>query len=113
MPEEEWLDVAAAAELHRCSTKTIWRRIWQGVLPARTEKVNGRDGRLVIKTLIRVSDLNDALGCTAQDEYVRKVREAAPPLTAEEVSDIGKVLLEHLLDRDAKRRSSSGVGSSM
>lgn len=59
MPEDEWRDVAAAAERHRCSTKTIWRRIRQEGLPARTEKVSGRDGRPVIKTLIRVSDLNE------------------------------------------------------
>lgn len=29
MPEHEWLDVAAAAERHRCSTQTIWRSIRQ------------------------------------------------------------------------------------
>jgi hypothetical protein len=49
MPEDEWIDVAAAAERHGCSTKTIWRRIWRGVLPARTEEASGRDGRPVIK----------------------------------------------------------------
>ncbi len=113
MHEEECLDVAAAAERHHSSTKTIWRRIRQGSLPACTEKVTGRDGRPLIKTLIRVSDLNDAFGWTAQDEHVQKFREAAPPLTDEQVTVIGKVLLEHLLDRDAKGRSSSGTGSSM
>lgn len=100
MPEDEWLDVVSAAEHHDCSTKTIWRRINQGVLPACTEKVSGRDGRPVIKTMIRVSDLNDVFGWTAHDEHVRKIREAATPLTAEQKEAILNVCLEHLLDRE-------------
>lgn len=103
MPEDEWLDVAAAAERHRCSTKTIWRRIKQGVLPARTEKVDGRDGRPVIKTLIRASDLNDAFGRTAHDEHVRKIRESAPPLTEEQKAAIREVYIDHFRDREAAR----------
>ena len=79
MPDDGWLDVAAAAERHDRSTKTIRRYIKQGVLPARTEKVGGRDGRPVVKTLIRVSDLNDVFGWTARDENVRKIRESASP----------------------------------
>ena len=47
VPADEWIDVAAAAERHHCSTKTIWRRSKQRGLPARTEKVSGRDGRPV------------------------------------------------------------------
>ena len=113
MHEDEWLGVAAAAERQHCSTKTIWRRIKQGGLPARTEKMSSRDGRPVIKTMIRVADLNDAFGRTAHDDHVRKVCEAAPPLTAEQVTVIGKVLLDHLQERDAKRRSSGGAGPSM
>lgn len=105
MPDDERLDVAAAAERHSCSTKTIWRRIEQGVLPARNEKAIGRDGRPVIKTLIRVSDLDDAFGWTAAREHVRKIRESAPPLTDAQKVAIGKVFLDHLRDRDAKRRS--------
>lgn len=113
MYKEGWIDVAAAAERHHCSTKTIWRRIKQGGLPACTEKVRGRDGRPVIKTMIRVADLDDAFGHTAHDAHVRKVREAVPPLTAEQVTVIGKVLMDHLRDRDAKLRSSGRAGPSM
>lgn len=109
--EDEWLDVAAAAERHSCSTKTIWRRIEQGGLAARTEKVDGRDGSPVIKTRIRVSDLNEAFGRAAHDEHVRKVREAVSPLTEERRADIGKVFLEHLLDREAKRNASRAGGA--
>ena len=112
LSDDEWLDVVAAAERHRCTTKTIWRRNKQGDIPARTEKVSGRDGRPVIKTLIRVSDLNDAFGWTAHEEHVRKVREAAPPLTREQASVIRKVFLDHLRERDAERRSSVASGSS-
>lgn len=113
MHEEEWLDVVAAAERHHCSTKTIWRRIKQGGLPARSEKMRGRDGRPVIKTMIRVADLNDAFGRTAHDDQIQRIRDAAPPLTAEQVTDLGKVLLDHLNDGDAKRRSSGGAGPSV
>ncbi|MGW9414278.1 hypothetical protein [Arthrobacter cupressi] len=112
MSDDEWLDVAAAAERHSCSTKSIWRRIWRSSLPARTEKVSGRDGRPVIKTLIRVSDLDYAFGSAVHDEHVRKIREAAPPLTREQVTAIAQVLTEHLIERDAERRRGGEAGSS-
>ncbi|MDN5725734.1 MAG: hypothetical protein ACTHWM_08580 [Yaniella sp.] len=112
MPEEELLDVVAAAERHRCSTQTIWRRIRQGVLPrarrTHKEKVSGRDGPPVIKTLIRVSDLNDAFEWTAHEQHVRRIRDAAPPLTDEQATAIRKVLMDHLRERDAMRRRRPG-----
>lgn len=111
MADDEWLDVEAAAQRHECSTKSIWRRVWQGRLPARTEKVSGRDGRPVIKTLIRVSDLDRAFGLTAHAEHVRKIRQAAPPLTREQTTFIAKVFTDHLLEQDAKRRREGGVGT--
>ncbi len=80
MPEDEWIDVAAAAERHDCSTQTIWRRIRQGSLQARTEKTAGRDGQQVIRTWVRAS---------------------APPLTVEQKVAIRKVSLDHLLEREA------------
>lgn len=110
MPEAEWLDVAAAAERHRCSTKTIWRRIREGVLPVRTEKISGGDGRPVNKVLIRVSDLNDAFGWTTRKAHVQKIRESAKPLTTEQKAAIGKVFLDHL--REANRgEGRSGLAS--
>lgn len=59
------IDIVAAANRHHCSTQAIWRRIRQGSLPARKEKMIGRDGRPVINTLVRVSDLNDVFGWAA------------------------------------------------
>lgn len=112
MPEDEWLDVVAAAERHDCSTQTIWRRIRQGVLPPRSEKTAGRDGRPVIKSLIRVSDLNDAFGRTAQEEHVRRIRATAPPLSDAQKRAIAKVFLEHLQEREAKRETASAGGGS-
>lgn len=53
MSEDAWLVVVAVAERHGCSTKTVRRRIRQGDLAARTEKVGGRDGRPVINNLTR------------------------------------------------------------
>ncbi|HMR50713.1 MAG TPA: hypothetical protein PKE40_15735 [Arachnia sp.] len=102
MFEDEWLDVAAAAERYNCSTKTIWRRIKNGSLPTHTEKVDGRDGRSVVKTLIRVADLNDAFAWADREEHIRKIREVAPPLTAEQKRALGKVLLDHNRDRDTR-----------
>ncbi len=112
MPDDEWLDVAAAAERHDCSTKTIRRRIRQGSLPARTQMVAGRDGRPVVKTLIQVSDLDDAFGWTARDENVRQIRQSASPWSDEQKAVIRQVFLDHLRDREAKRQSSGGAGSS-
>lgn len=109
--QDEWLDVVAAAERHGCSTQTIRRRIRQGALPARKEMVEGRDGRQVIKTLIRVSDLNDAFGWTAHEEHVRKIRESATPFSESQAAAIRKVFLDHLRDRDARQRRSEKPGS--
>ncbi|MGN0094815.1 MAG: hypothetical protein ACI38U_02015 [Corynebacterium sp.] len=108
MPDDEWLDVSAAAERHDCSSKTIRRYVKQGVLPARTDKMSGRDGRPVIKTSIRVSDLNDVFGWTARDEHVRKIRESVRPFSQEQAAAIRQVFLEHLLEREAKRGRPSG-----
>lgn len=105
MSDDELIDVAAAAERHHCSTQTIWRRIREGSLPARTAKVCGRDGRPVVKTLIAVSDLDDVFGWTAHKRHVQRIRDTAPPLTEEQKAAIRKVFLDHLRDRDAKRRS--------
>lgn len=109
MDDDEWLDVEAAAERHECSTKSIWRRVWKGILPARTEKVDDRDGRPGIKTLIRVSDLDRAFGLTAHAEHVQKIRESAPPLTREQTTFIAQVFTDHLLEQEAKRRMEVGV----
>jgi len=110
MSDDELIDVAAAAERHHCSTQTIWRRIREGSLPARTAKVSGRDGRPVVKTLIHVSDLDDVFGWTAHERHVQKIRDAVPPLTEEQKAAIRKVFLDHLRDRDAKRRSAGDSG---
>lgn len=105
MSEDEWLDVAAAAERHERSTKTIRRHIKSGTLPARTERVAGRDGRPVLKTLIRVVDLNGTFGWRVHDEHVRRIRASALPLTVEQKVAPRDILLEHLLEREAKRTS--------
>lgn len=105
MSKEEWLDVAAWAERHECSTKTIWRRIKNETLPSQTEKVHGRSGRPVLKTLIRVSDLDDAFGQTRQtdhEDHVRRIRASAQSLTAEQKRALGKVLLDRIRDREAR-----------
>lgn len=110
-PEDGWVGVAEAALRHGCSTKTIRRRIKGGNLPARTGKFDGRDGRPVIKTLIRVSDLDDAFGRTDQEALVRRIRASAQPLQVEQKVAIRDVFLEHLLEREEKRkRARTGSG---
>lgn len=110
MSKQEWLDVAAAAERHECSTKTIRRRIEQRRLPARTEKVTGRDGRPVTKTLIRVSDLDDAFGRTDQEVHVQRIRASAQPLQLEQKVAIRDVFIEHLLEREERRKRAGTAG---
>jgi len=110
MSKQEWLDVAAAAERHECSTKTIRRRIKDGTLPAQTEKIPGRDGRPVIKTLIRVSDLDDGFGRTDQEAHVRRIRASAQPLAVEQKIAIRDVFLEHLLEREERRKRAGTAG---
>ncbi|APF39934.1 hypothetical protein [Neomicrococcus aestuarii] len=102
--DDEWIDVEAAAERHGCSTKTIQRLVKREELLARSVKIPGRDGRQVIKNLVRVSDLDEIFGQSARERNVRVIREAAPPLSSSQRAFIGKVLLEHLRDRDAKQK---------
>lgn len=45
------LRLAAAAQRHECRTKSTWWRVWQGRFPANSEKVDGRDGRPIVKNL--------------------------------------------------------------
>lgn len=103
MPEEEWIDIAAAAERHHCAADTIRRCARAGELTARKEKTIGRDGRRVIKTWVRVSDLDGVFRPTAHEEHVRKTRATAQPFTDEQKAALEKVFLDHLLEREAKR----------
>lgn len=59
------------------------------------------------KMMVRISDLNDEFGWTAHDEHLRRVREAAPPLSYEQKVFLRNVLLDHLREREAKRRARS------
>ncbi|GMA19242.1 hypothetical protein GCM10025862_12630 [Arsenicicoccus piscis] len=74
-------------------------------------RADGRDGRSVIKTLIRVSDLDRAFGLAAHAEHVQRIREAAPPLTREQTKFIAQVFSDHLLEQDAKRRREAEAGT--
>lgn len=111
MPEEEWIDVAAAAERHHCAADTIRRWFRLGELPARKERSIGRDGRWVIKTWVRVSALDNVFRPTAHEEHVRKIRATAQPFTDEQKAALKKVFLEHLLEREAKRAKARTVAT--
>lgn len=53
----EWLDIKEAAERKSVSDTTIRNHIKKGSLPSMKRLVTGRDGRMVVKRLIRASDL--------------------------------------------------------
>src|SRR5699024_12812727 len=80
MSEEEWIDVAAAAERYHCSTWKIGRWIKQRALETRVETAIDPDGRWVITTWLRVRELDDVSGVTAREVHVRKIRATAQPL---------------------------------
>lgn len=100
MPEEEWIDVTDAAARYHCSTQTIRRWAKLGRVIVRKERSIGRDGRWVIKTWVRVADLDDVFGVTAREEHVRKVRATAQPFTVGQKAALRKVFLAHLQERD-------------
>lgn len=56
----EWLDIKEAAERKSVSDTTIRNHIKKGSLPSVKRLVTGRDGRMVVKRLIRASDLEKA-----------------------------------------------------
>jgi len=56
----EWLDIKEAAEIKSVSDTTIRNHIRKGNLPSVKRLVTGRDGRMVVKRLIRASDLEKA-----------------------------------------------------
>lgn len=110
MSEQEWIDVAAAAERYHCSTWTIGRWIKQGELETRVVTAIDPDGRWVITTWLRVRELDDVSGVTARKKHVRKIHATAQPFTDEQTRAIRKVFLAHLLDREEKRKRDTGVG---
>lgn len=56
----EWLDIKDAAERKSVSDTTIRNHIKKGGLPSVKRLVTGRDGRMVVKRLIRAADLDKA-----------------------------------------------------
>ena len=55
--------------------------------------------------MIRVADLDDTFGRAVHEEHVRRIRASAQPLQFEQKVALRDVLLEHLLEREAKRKS--------
>lgn len=110
--EDEWIDVAAAAERYHCSTQTIRRWAKLGELAERKEASLGRDGRGVIKTWILVDDLERMFRPNAHEEHLRKIRATAQPFTEEQKIALRKVFLEHILAREVKRKVAAAGGAS-
>src|SRR5690625_4418899 len=102
--EDEWIDIAAAAERESCSPQAIRRRIKAGVPTARIEGSTARDGRHVVKAWVRVSELDEVFGHPAREEHVRRIRATAQPLTRDQKSA--------LRDRKSTRLNSSHVAIS-
>lgn len=111
MIEEERIHIAAAAERHHCArpTRSGDGSGW-GARGTQGETI-GRDGRRVIETWVRVSDLDDVFRPTAHDEHVRKIRATARPFTVEQKVALRQVFLAHLLECEAKRKRARAGGA--
>lgn len=102
--EDEWIDIAAAAERASCSSQAIRRRIKAGVLTARIEEPTARDGRHRVKAWVRLSELDEVFGHAAREEHVRRIRATAQSLTHDQRIALRKVLLDHLAEKEMKRK---------
>lgn len=89
---DERIDIpAAAARLGRL-VHAVYHLIRTGRLASEKVRVPGRDGRHVLKHLIRVKDLDAIDRRRAHDEHVATIRAAAPPLTETQVKRIRRAL---------------------
>lgn len=92
----EWLDIRGAAERQGLSDTAIRNHIKKGNLRSVKRLVTGRDGRMVVKRLIRVSDLDVAFPPFDLEAYIREIDESAPPMTREQVMRIDALLQTHI-----------------
>lgn len=100
------IDIVAAAARHRCSVHVIRSRIKDGTLFAVKERVNGRDGRPVLKTMVSVEELDAVFAAisasaAANERRIAQVSAAAPRFTEAQKATIAVILKVASTLRDA------------
>ena len=82
---DEQLDIPAAAERLGRPVYAVYRLIRTGQLPSKKLRTPGRDGRYVLKHMIRVQDLDAIDERRRHEEHVAAIRAAATPLTETQI----------------------------
>ncbi len=99
---DEWIDIAeAAVRADRC-TATIRNHIKKGSLPAVKSRATGRDGRKVVKVMIRVVDVDRVFPKFDMEAHIRKVESEWVPLSEAQQQTIRRVFMEHWAEKRAK-----------
>lgn len=102
---DDWIDIAeAAVRAERC-TATIRNHIKKGSLPAVKSRATGRDGRKVVKVMIRVVDLERAFPKFDMEAHIRKVESEWVPLSERQQQTIRRVFMEHWAEQRAKEQA--------
>lgn len=89
---DERIDIPAAAARLGRPVHAVYHLIRTGQLSSEKVRVPGRDGRHVLKHLIRVKDLDAIDRLRAHEEHVAAIRAAATPLTETQIKRIRRAL---------------------
>ncbi|MEB4613264.1 hypothetical protein [Leucobacter sp. M11] len=82
---DERIDITAAAEKLGRPVYAVYHLIRTGQLPSEKLRALGRDGRYVLKHMIRVQDLDAIDQRRRHEEHVAAIRAAATPLTETQI----------------------------
>ncbi|MBC9944054.1 hypothetical protein ICL81_05930 [Leucobacter sp. cx-328] len=89
---DERMDIPSAAERLGRPTQAIYLLIRTGQLPSEKVRALGRDGRYVLKHMIRVQDLDAIDQRRRLEEHVAAIRAAVTPLTETQIYRIRHAL---------------------
>ncbi|RKQ94576.1 hypothetical protein U746_0323 [Mycolicibacterium mucogenicum 261Sha1.1M5] len=89
---DERIDIPAAAEKLGRPVYAVYHLIRTGRLASEKIRVAGRDGRYVLKHMIRVKDLDAVDERRRDEEHVAAIRAAATPLTETQIYRIRHAL---------------------
>ena len=110
--QSQWLDVAEAAKHAERCTATIRNHIKKGSLPAVKSRTTDKDGRKVVKLMIRLDDLDKAFPKFDLEAYIRKIESEWVPLSPRQLQVIGQAFRDSRAERLAKEQANGegGVG---
>lgn len=89
---DERLDIPGAAARLGRQSQAIYHLIRTGQLSSEKIRAPGRDGRYVLKHMIRVQDIDVIDQRRAREEHVAAIRAAATPLTETQIYRIRRAL---------------------